>query len=215
MQHNILRDSNITKIYLIYVNNGARKKEVVKLRFIDNKECYFAAQTPIKFDKPKKKIPAEINVFTSDGVYKTKVTLLDTNLSLREILYEVSIPKTWDFVQLRASTRKLVELPVSIKFNDGFVINATSYDLSLGGISFFAKENISSIYKKISGILTLELPKNTLFNFQDGKLTVETKFVREKDNIEDHFGEQLIIFKFINVSPDDEFVLKNFLIKLD
>ncbi len=215
MQHNILRDSNITKIYLIYVNNGARKKEVVKLRFMDNKECYFAAQTPIKFDKPKKKIPAEINVFTSDGVYKTKVTLLDTNLSLREILYEVSIPKTWDFVQLRASTRKLVELPVSIKFNDGFVINATSYDLSLGGISFFTKENISSIYKKISGILTLELPKNTLFNFQDGKLTVETKFVREKDNIEDHFGEQLIIFKFINVSPDDEFVLKNFLIKLD
>ena len=215
MQHNILKDSNITKIFLIYVNNGSRKRETVKLRFMDNKECYFAAPTPVKFEKPKKKIQAELNVFTSDGVYKTKVTLIDTNMSLREVLYEVSTPKSWDFIQLRASSRKLVELPVSIKFNDGYSINATTYDLSLGGISFFTKESISSIYKKISGILTLELPKDTLINFPDGKMTVETKFVREKSDIEDHFGETLMIFKFIGVSSDEEMILKNFLIKLD
>lgn len=215
MQHNILRNSNITKIFLIYVHNGARKREVVTLRFMDNKECYFASPTPVKFDKPKRKIPAELNVFTSDGVYKTKVTLLDTNMSLREVLYEVSIPKSWDFVQLRASTRKLVQLPVTIKFNDGFTISATTYDLSLGGVSFFTKEQISSIYKKISGILTLELPKNTLINFPDGKMTVETKFVRERNDIEEHFDETLVIFKFIGVTQDDDIVLKNFLIKLD
>ena len=215
MQHNILRDSNITKIYLIYIHNGARKKETVTLRFMDNKECYFAAPTPVKFDKPKKKIPAELNVFTPDGVYKTKITLLDTNMSLQEILYEVSIPKTWDFIQLRASSRKLVELPVSIKFNDGFTINTTTYDLSLGGISYYTKDSLSSIYKKISGILTLELPKETLINFPDGRMTVETKFVREKSGDEEHFGEQLVIFKFIGVTPDDEMILKNFLIKLD
>ncbi len=215
MQHNILKDSNITKIFLIYVNNGSRKKETVKLRFMDNKECYFVAPTPVKFEKPKKKIPAELNVYTSDGVYKTKVTLIDTNMSLREVLYEVSIPKSWDFIQLRASSRKLIELPVSIKFNDGYSINATTYDLSLGGISFFSKESISSIYKKISGILTLELPKDTLINFPDGKMTVETKFVREKFDIENHFGEQLVIFKFIGMLPDDEMILKNFMLKLD
>lgn len=215
MQHNILRDSNVTKIYLIYVHNGARKKETVSLRFMDNKECYFAAPTPVKFDKPKKKIPAELNVFTTDGVYKTKVTLIDTNMSLREVLYEVSIPKVWDFIQLRSSSRKLVELPVSIKFNDGFTINATTYDLSLGGISYYTKDSVSSIYKKLSGILTLELPKDTLINFPDGKMTVETKFVREKSGEEEHFGEQLIIFKFIGITPDDEMVLKNFLIKLN
>ena len=215
MQHNILRDSNVTKIYLIYVHNGARKKETVSLRFMDNKECYFAAPTPVKFDKPKKKIPAELNVFTTDGVYKTKVTLIDTNMSLREVLYEVSIPKVWDFIQLRSSSRKLVELPVSIKFNDGFTINATTYDLSLGGISYYTKDSVSSIYKKLSGILTLELPKDTLINFPDGKMTVETKFVREKSGDEDHFGEQLVIFKFIGITPDDEMVLKNFLIKLN
>lgn len=215
MQHNILRESNITKIYLIYVNNGAKKREAVKLRFMDNKECYFTASVPIKFEKPKKKIPAELNVFTPDGVYKTKVTLLDTNVSLRELFYEVSIPKTWDFIQLRKSTRKLVELPVSIKFNDGYTIETTTYDLSLGGISFFTKEPISSIYKKISGILTLELPKETFINFPNGKLMVETKFVREKSNIEERFGEQLVIFRFIGLTPDDEMVLKNFLLKLD
>ena len=215
MQHNILKDSNITKIFLIYVNNGSRKKETVKLRFMDNKECYFVAPTPVKFEKPKKKIPAELNVYTSDGVYKTKVTLIDTNMSLREVLYEVSIPKSWDFIQLRASSRKLIELPVSIKFNDGYSINATTYDLSLGGISFFSKESISSIYKKISGILTLELPKDTLINFPDGKMTVETKFVREKFDIENHFGEQLVIFKFIVMIPDDEMILKNYMLILD
>lgn len=215
MQHNILRDSNITKIYLIYVHNGAKKKETVKLRFMDNKECYFAAPTPVQFDKPKKKIPAELNVFTSDGIYKTKITLLDTNVSLQEILYEVSIPKIWDFIQLRNSSRKLVALPVNIKFNDGFTINATTYDLSLGGISYYTKDSLSSIYKKISGILTLELPKETLINFPDGKMTVETKFVREKPGDEEHFGEQLVIFKFIGVTPENEMILKNFLIKLD
>lgn len=206
MQQNILRDSNITKIYLIYVNNGSKKKESVSLRFIDKKECYFAAPTPVKFDKPKKKIPAELNVYTTDGVYKTKVTLIDCNMSLREIMYEVSIPNSWDYIQLRASSRKLAALPVTIKFNDGFSIN---------GVSFFSKETISSIYKRISGILTLELPKDTLINFPDGKMTVEAKFVREKSEIENHFGEQLYIFKFVNISYDDENILKNFLIKLN
>ena len=216
MQQNILRESNITKIFLIYMNNGSRKREDVTLRFMDNKECYFSSKTSFQaFNKPKKKTPAEINVFTPDGVYKTTVTIVDTNVSLTEILYQVSIPKTWDFIQLRASSRKFVELPVSIKFNDGFTINTTTYDLSLGGISYYTKDSLSSIYKKISGILTLELPKETLINFPDGRMTVETKFVREKSGDEEHFGEQLVIFKFIGVTPDDEMILKNFLIKLD
>lgn len=215
MQQNILRESNITKIYLIYVDNGSRKKISVNLRFMDNKECYFSGSTQPNFVKPKKKIPAELHVFTSDGVYKTKVTLIDTNMSLREIVYEVSIPKNWDFIQLRKSSRKVVELPVNIKFNDGYEINIKTYDLSLGGISFFMKDSLSSIYKKVSGILTLELPKDNIINFPDGKMTVETKFVREKDLIEEHYGEHFYIFKFVGLPPEAEMILKNFLIKLD
>ena len=213
MQHNILRDSNVTKIYLIYVDGGARKKIQVKLRFMDSKESYFAAPTPRGFVKPKRKIPAELNVYTTDGVYKTKVTLLDSNMSLNEVMYEVSIPNKWDFVQLRSSSRKEVELPLKITFNDGFAIETKTHDLSLGGISFVSKESFNSIYKKISGILTLALPNNVLINFPDGKMTTEAKYVRETEP--NDFGEVLYSFKFCSIKPEDEDVLKNYLLRLD
>lgn len=128
-------------------------------------------------------------------------------------MYEVSIPSRWDFTQLRSSSRKEVELPVKISFNDGFLIEATTHDLSLGGISFISDKPFSSIYKKISGILTLELPKNTLINFPDGKMSVETKFVRETPF--GNFGETLYSFKFIGVKLEDEEILKNFLLRLN
>ncbi len=213
MQQNILRESNVTKIYLIYVDNGARKRMPVKLRFMDNKECYFATPTPKDFKKPKRKSPAELKVYTTDGVYQAQVTLIDSNMSLNEIMYEVSIPSRWDFTQLRSSSRKEVELPVKISFNDGFLIEAKTHDLSLGGISFISDKPFSSIYKKISGILTLELPKNTLINFSDGQLSVETKFVRETPF--GNFGETLYSFKFIGVKLEDEEILKNFLLRLN
>ncbi len=213
MQHNILRDSNVTKIYLMYVDAGTRKKVQVKLRFMDAKECYFATPTPRGFVKPKRKIPAELNVYTTDGVYKTKVTLLDSNMSLNEVMYEVSIPNKWDFVQLRSSSRKEVELPIEITFNDGFKITTTTRDISLGGISFVSKEPFNSIYKKISCILTLTLPQKVLINFADGKMTTEAKFVRESEP--NDFGEVLYSFKFCSIKPDDEEVLKNYLLRLD
>ena len=197
----------------MYIDGGATKKIQVKLRFMDSKEGYFAAPTPRGFVKPKRKIPAELNVYTTDGVYKTKVTLLDSNMSLNEVMYEVSIPNKWDFVQLRSSSRKEVELPVKISFNDGFLIEAKTHDLSLGGISFISDKPFSSIYKKISGILTLELPKNTLINFPDGKMSVETKFVLETPF--GNFGETLYSFKFIGVKLEDEEILKNFLLRLN
>ena len=216
MQQNILRDSNVTKIFLTYVDNGARKKVAVSLRFMDEKECFFGTPMPINFKKPKRKIAAELKVYTTDGIYKSNITLIDTNTSIREVLYEVSIPKTWNYIQMRTSSRKLVQLPITVKYNDGFEIQATSYDLSLGGVSFFLPENkdFSSIYKKINGILSLELPRETLINFPEEKMVTETKFVREEENIEDHFGEKLFVFKFINIPNDDFFVLKDFLIKL-
>lgn len=213
MQQNILRESNVTKIYLIYKDNGMRKKYAVKLRFMDNKECYFATDLPIQFSKPKRKTPIELNVYTIDGIYKTEITLIDTSVSLNEVLFEVSIPKKWNFIQLRQSTRKEIQLPLTITFNDGFTINATTIDLSLGGVAFYVQQDISSIYKKLSGILTLELPKNTIINFSEGKLVVETKFVREKLLIDE--GKILYSFKFIGISLEDETVLKNFLIGLN
>ncbi len=213
MQHNILRESNVTKIFLIYVDNGAKKKIAVKLRFMDNKECYFVTPTPTNFKKPKKKIQAELKVYTTDGIYQSQVTLLDSNMSLNEVLYEVSIPIKWNFSQSRLSSRKTIELPLNISFNDGFHIETKTQDLSLGGVSFILKQQISSIYKKLSGILTLELPRNTLINFPDGKLTVETKFVRE--NLTDNYEGTMYSFKFVGLKPEDEEILKNFLLRID
>ncbi len=215
MQQNILRDSNVTKIYLLYEEKGLKKRVSLKLRFMDSRECYFAGSMPANFEKPKRKTPADLYVYTVDGVYNSKVSILNANVSMRDVLYEVTIPKKWDFIQLRRSTRKQVALPVSIKFNDGFELNETSFDLSLGGVSFFSRTQIPSIYKKISGVLSLQLPSDTLINFADGQMTVEAKFVREKEDIEGRFGEVLYIYKFMNVSPEDEDILRMFLIKID
>ena len=216
MQTNILRDSNVTKIFLIYVNNGSRKREAVKLRFMDNRTCLFAATMPVNFVKPKRKTPADIYVYTPDGVYRAKVSILGANLSFNDLLYEVSIPKRWEFIQLRTSSRKQAQLPLTVKYNDGFTIHATSYDLSMGGISYISTQELSSIYKKITGILTVEFPSNSVINFPDGKLTVETKFVREKDVADSyHENEHLNVFRFIGLSSEDEMILKQYLIKLD
>lgn len=212
MQQNILRESNVTKIYLIYTDNGMRKRLPVKLRFMDHKECYFATPITIDFRKPKRKIQAELKVYTIDGIYKSQIVLLDTNMAQNEVMYEVSIPSKWDFVQLRSSTRKEIELPLKIAFNDGFVIETTTQDLSLGGVSFITKQPISGIYKRISGILTLELPKNTIINFPDGILNVETKFVRESS---ESYDGTLYSFKFLGLKPEDEEILKNFLLHIN
>lgn len=214
MQHNILRDSNITKIYLIYQDNGVKRKYQLKLKFMDSKECYFSSSVPVNFSKPKRKTAANIKVYTQDGIYETDVAILDSQLSLCEVIFEVSIPKNWKFTQLRQSSRKLVELPVSIKYNDGYVIENRTYDLSLGGISFLSDAQIPSIYKKLSGILTLELPKETIINFPDGKMTIEAKFCREATDIDEFGDKTLFVYKFIGLSVEDAEILKTFLLSL-
>lgn len=215
MQYNILRSSDVTKIYLIYVNQmGVRKRENVTMRFMDSKETYFVTKSYSSFVKPKKKTQAELHVYTPDGVYKAKVAIMDSNTTLDEITYVTTIPLKWDFIQLRKSTRKRVELPFSLKFNDGFEITGMTDNLSLNGIAFHSKSNISSIYQRLSCILTLELPSDTIVNFVGGKLSVEAKFVRQRDGEGEYFGQQYYVFKFDDLSFENELVLKNYLVKL-
>jgi hypothetical protein len=45
------------------------------------------------------------------------------------------LPKIWNFKQLRSGSRKLVELPVKIKFSDNVEISTVTYDIAIGGIS--------------------------------------------------------------------------------
>lgn len=216
MQHNILRESNITKIYLIYtVQNGLKKKVNAKLRYMGDKECYFAGAVIPNFVKPKRKSPVDIFVYTTDGIYRATVKMLDTTLNLNEIMYQLEIPKTWNFTQLRQGSRKNVELPGSIKFNDGHEITFETFDLSIGGFSFLTEEKISTIYQRFSAIGTLEFPAELLLNYPDRKLVTEVKFVRNKDDIEGEFGKTFYALKFVKLTPDESMILKNYLMGLE
>lgn len=215
MQYNILKKTDATKICLQYTENGLRKKFLVMLKFMDTKECYFATDLPINFKKPKKKTDADLTVYTVDGIYKTSVQILDCTVSLQDIMFEVTIPLNWNYSQLRNSTRKKVELPVNIKFDDGFELKSTSIDLALGGVAVRHKGMISSIYKRLTGTLTIELPKESDIDLPDSKLIAEAKFVREITNKNNSDNGSFYVFKFIKLSDKQLYMLTNYLIKLD
>lgn len=196
MQENILRDSLVTHIFLSYMEAGKKQVVRVKLRFIDTRQAYFSAPPPINFVKPKRKTPAEIKVFTVDGVYKTDIFINDTQVNLTEVLFEVSVPKLWEYVQQRSSSRNRVSLPVKIKYNDGFEIETATFDIALGGIAFYSRDAISSIYKKLPAVLTMELPKR----------------IEEED--EEHFHQFLYSYKFVNLPKDAENTLRELLLQI-
>lgn len=197
MQENILRDSLVTHIFLSYMEAGKKQVVRVKLRFIDTRQAYFSAPPPINFVKPKRKTPAEIKVFTVDGVYKTDI-------------------KLWEYVQQRSSSRNRVSLPVKIKYNDGFEIETATFDIALGGIAFYSRDAISSIYKKLPAVLTMELPKSMWIKNPDCKIVVETCFVRERieEEDEEHFHQFLYSYKFVNLPKDAENTLRELLLQI-
>ncbi|MBR1776311.1 PilZ domain-containing protein [bacterium] len=215
MQNNILRNSNTTKIILEYSDRGLTRKFNVKLRFMDQKECYFAIPADIHFVSPKRKTKMVLVAYTEDGVYNSKVVLLDTNVTQNEFNFVVSMPKKWDFIQMRASTRKKQQLPLVIKYNDGFVVTSDTYDISLGGISIYHEGELASIYKKVTAVLTLQLPPDLIMSFPDGQLVTEIKYVRSLV-CEDEYGnkKQLCAFKFVGMKSIDKEILKNYLISI-
>ena len=215
MQENILRDSLVTHIFLSYMEAGKKQVIRVNLRFIDTHQAYFSAQTPTDFVKPKKKTPAIIKVYTVDGVYKTDIYINDTQANLTEILFEVSVPKYWEYMQQRSSSRNRVSLPVKIKYNDGFEIDTATYDIAIGGIAFYVRDGIPSIYKKLPAILTLELPSSMWIKNPDCKIVCETCFVRERleEEDEEHFHQLLYSYKFVNLTREAEKTLRDLLLQ--
>ena len=216
MQQNILKASNVTKIFLKFTDGKKyNRKEAVKLRYMDNRSCYFAGQAIINFSKPKWRAKTEIIVYTPDGVYSTIVTIKETSYSLNNILYKVDIPKSWKFTQLRAGTRKEIALPINVKFNDGLEISGETYDLSTGGFSIISNQELSTIHTRFACICKIQFPKDAIINFPDGILETEALYVRQKPIKEGFDLEEykMLCFKFKNLSADDTMILKNFLIK--
>ncbi len=216
MQSNILRNSNVAKIYLFYIEkNGLKKKVSVKLRYMGAKDCYFAGEIIPNFVKQKRKSPVEIFVYTTDGIYKTSSKILDTTVNLNEIMYQVEIPKKWDFKQLRNGSRKPVTLPGSIKIDEEQIINFETFDLSVGDFSFVTETPISTMAQRFPVLTTIEFPSNLLINFPDRKLVKEAKFVRNAEVFEGEFTHHFYALKFLDLTPDEEMILKNYLLKLN
>ena len=217
MQQNFLKSGLISKIAFIYVNGvGLKKKEVVTLRYMDKKHCYFYSSNTANFHKPKWRTKATIIAYTPEGVYESQVIIRDTSYSQNEILFEVDIPKTWSFKQLRVGTRKYVKLPLNITFADNVEIEGETKEISVGGFSFITKHNLTSVHKSFSSKCKIQFPKDAIINFPDGIMEAEVKYVRHKaitDNYE-YDGFSIISFKFINLNSNQKMVLKTFLMKL-
>ncbi len=216
MQDNILRDSLVTSIYLSYVEQGKKQVTKLKLRFMDDKQAYFSSEISEKFVRPKKKTEATIKVYSIDGVYRTTVIINDVEQTFTEILFEVSLPRIWEFIQQRNSSRSRVALPMTLKYNDGFETDTVTYDIALGGIAFYSKERLSSIYKHLPAILTLTFPDSMWIKHPDCKLVLEVSFVRERieEDDEEHFGDLLYSFKFIKPPKEAEDLIKEFLMQI-
>ena len=219
MQHNILRTFDIVKIYFSYKDGrGLNKKELVKVRYTDQKSAYFVGKIPANYAKPKWRTKAIISVYTLDGVYFTEQIIREVNCSLEELLYKVDLPKTWNFKQLRAGTRKRISLPFKIVFADEAVIQAKTFDLSIGGFSFECeKSNLTTVQKNFPAKCSIQFPNSAIINFPDGLFEATVKYVRQKAIVDeyDKEGYQVYSFKFLKITPDERMVLKNFLLKIE
>lgn len=213
MQTNILKSSDVNSIFLVYTEKYSRKKFQATLRFLDTKECYLSTAVPIGFEKPKRKQDAEIVAYTEDGVYKTSVKIMDTSYNNQEVMFITQLPSEWKYTQMRQSTRKKVKAPLKISFNDNFTINAETYDISLGGASFYTESEIPELYKKIPGIIKIELPSNSYVDISSTNIFAETKFLRMHNNKKKP-DDKRYVYSFINLDDAQYLSLKNYIIRL-
>ena len=218
MQQNILKTSEISKIYFNFVDGkGIKRKELVTVRYMDKNSCYFKGQLIANFNKPRWRAKADVIVYTSEGIYYTQQIIRDVTFSLNEILYKIDLPKTWNFKQLRAGSRKKVSLPVRVVFADEVCIDSETLDLSVGGFAFESGKNLTTVQKNFPAKCTIEFPNDAIINFPDSKLETEIKYVRQKEITDeyDKEGWHIYSFKFTKLSPDENMILKNFLLKID
>ena len=131
--------------------------------------------------------------------------------SLKEISFVTKAPKSWDYQQLRISSRKDVKIPFSIKYNDGYEISGITNDISLGGISFISALDMPELYTRFNAKLTLDLS-----DYPDtDNITADVKFLRINEEAELNENEKFYIFRIIELNPVDTLVLKRILIATD
>lgn len=213
MRNNLLKSINIKKAVLTYNINNSIVKKTVKLGYIDNTECYFNADFLAGFENPNKKYQAELTIYAPEGVYKTKITVIHTNVTLKEISFQCKIPMDWEFIQMRRGGRKSINIPFKIEYGDGYTIEATTYDLAPGGFAFITNEVINSIYRKAPANLTLNLDEDLCADLPDKKFITGVVFVREIEpvSIEENSNEKRYAYRFVHLGPIHQIIINKLL----
>ena len=178
MDVNILKRKNLKSVYLVY-KDKVNKQVRVKVHFIDKEVCYL--QTDLvgsEVRKPRKNQRAQILAYTINGQFIGKTKIVDTTVTLREIMYTVAIPEKWEYVQTRSSIRKQIALPFTIKYSDGYEVKGETYDISAGGISFTLHEPILPIYYKLNAEVSIDLTGN-IESDNDHSIHSEVKHLRD------------------------------------
>jgi len=204
MDFNILKRKNLIAIYLVY-NDGSNKQINVDVHYLDDEGCYF--QTDLwdtNINKPKANLNTEILVYTANGVYVGKTKIIDTTITLQKVVFQVKIPKKWEFSQLRASVRKQIAIPFKIKYNDGYEINGESFDISSDGISFVKTEPILPLYKKFVAKIELDLSNISISSISNEVIQSEVKYLREISSEE----STTYVYKFLTIDSHNINILK-------
>lgn len=215
MEQNILKSTDVSKIYLIYTDGKKnQRKELVNIRYSDKKHCYFAGEIPFNFSKPGFFAKADIVVYTPDGVYRANVKMGNISYTLNEIVYELAMPKFWNYTQMREGTRKKLGFPISIKFCDETVLDGYLYNLSVSGFSIATKIQLSLVQKKFPAVSEILFPTDEYPEIPDGKLIANCKYARENALIDDYefMDHNLIGFKFLNLNKSYAEIIKKTII---
>lgn len=117
-----------------------------KMALKEKKENSFIAIMP-KEENFELSTPTKIalSFICNDGLYKTDALVENVNSDNEYTIIEIQNPKTLDYQQNRAYYRILAEFDCvyTIETENGMEsFNATTYDISAGGISIITNENI-------------------------------------------------------------------------
>lgn len=210
MEENALAKNNIVKIFLCFVDGKkVSHKDLVELRAMDEKNCYFYAPSNYNLVKPGFFAKAQIIVYTTDGTYTASERIRNIDFALDKTLYTIAKPKKWEFTQKRVGERKTTSLPVKIEFNENVVWETNIVNISVSGFSVYSPDRLSNLQTKFPCKCTIEFP--------DGIQEIKAKHVRQQMILDDYelAGQSAHSFRFLNIMPDQKLILKHYMLKLD
>lgn len=190
---------SIKYLEIEYYSNNRKKN--FKLALSEKKENEFIAVTENVIDDIDEQQEVEISFIDISGLYKTTTRIKEIYTENDRTYFIIENPKSLDYTQNRNDFRILAEYDCIYTIDTEYGIqsyNATTYDISAGGVSITLEENILSLDE--SSILIFINSKN---------IKSHLKFLR-CEAIEDAFR---FVFEFTDLSDADYDFLKEFCIQ--